>query len=104
MDRQMDKSQFLKVSYSIRRDKLRRSSQKSDQHVFRAERSVSARFSELTECMNDGERQAILQSLKASLEKERRRSLGRKINYDPGRHIGLYLAVKALSQNAKPPV
>lgn len=101
--RQMDKSQYLKVSYGIRRDKLRQSTQNSTGHMIGAERAVFARYSELSESLNEAERQAMLHSLQASLEKERRRSFGRKISYDPGRHIGLYLAVKALSQNVKPP-
>ena len=99
----MDKSRYLKVSYSARRDTFRRLGQNRIGHATGTECAVSMRFSELTENLNESERQAMLQSLKASLEKERRRSFGRKINYDPGRHIGLYLAIKALSQKTKPP-
>lgn len=99
----MDKSRYLSVTHSIRKGRQSRSNQARPGHFIETERAVAARFSELAATLREGEKLALLQSLKASLEKERRRSFGRKENYDPGRHIGLYLAVKALSHDPKPP-
>ena len=69
--------------------------------LIEAEHSVALRFKELAKDLSEGERLQLLQSLTASLEKERRRCKGRKFNYDPGRHIGLFTAIKALTLATK---
>jgi hypothetical protein len=99
----MDKNRYLSVANSIRRDRLHVSNQAQRFRFMETESAVSARFCDLAAKLVESEKQALLNSLKSSLEKERRRKLGRKASYDPGRHIGLYLAVKSLSQHIKPP-
>jgi hypothetical protein len=100
----MNKSRFLGIADGIRKERLRRSTQNNAFGATEAQHGVGSRFWELAKDLNQGERVQLLQSLKTSLEKERRRCLGRKQTYDPGRHISLYFAIKTLtSDNKKPP-
>lgn len=99
----MDKSRFLQIADGIRKERLRRSKQVNAFGSTRVELGVALHFRELVKDLNQGERIQLMQSLKASLEKERRRCLGRKHNYDPGRHISLYIAIKTLTAETKKP-
>jgi hypothetical protein len=99
----MDKSRFLEIADGIRKEQLRRSRQDNAFGSTWAERGFASRFRELAKDLNQGDRIQLLQSLKASLEKERRRCLGRKHNYVAGRHINLYIAIKTLTAETKKP-
>lgn len=100
----MDKSRFLRVANRARRDFFSRSTPEVARCGNGAKHFVDVRFTELAKDLNKAERLDLVDALKASLEKERRRCLGRKNNYDPGRHISLYIAIKTLmSDETKPP-
>ena len=97
----MDKSRFLKVADGIRKERMCRSMHSKPMGHIGAEHADVVRFRELATDLNEAERHQLLQSLMASLEKERRRCKGRKHNYDPDRHIGLFIAIKALTSETK---
>jgi hypothetical protein len=100
----MEKCQFLKVANGVRKERSCRAPDNKTGRNLEVERSAALRFSELAKDLSGGERLQLLQSLKSSLEKERRRCIGRKHNYDPGRHISLYIAIKTLtSEKRRPP-
>lgn len=100
----MDKSQFLTIAHSVRKERVPQSTHSTTGRNFETECSLSLRFGKLAEDLTKTEQLVLVASLKASLEKERRRCKGRKLNYDPGRHISLYIAIKTLSSyNKKPP-
>jgi hypothetical protein len=97
----MDKSRFLKIAGGIRKERSCRSMHGKPRTFIGEEHSVVVRFKELARDLAEPERFQLLQSLMISLERERRRCKGRKNNYDPGRHISLYIAIKELTAETK---
>lgn len=63
-----------------------------------AEEAAAAHLAKLT----PDERRLLLATLSGMLKRERRRCRARAAQYDAGRHIGLYIAVKHLTANNKP--
>lgn len=51
--------------------------------------------------LESGERRLLLASVARLLERERRKCRARADQYDAGRHISLYLAVKSITQIEK---
>jgi hypothetical protein len=99
----MNKIHLLRVAGEIRKDRLKGFADTNAARTFIPDQAVHARFSDLAKGLSDAERKQLLQALAAALERERRACKGRKFNYDPGRHISLYIATKALRPESKKP-
>lgn len=99
----MDKRLYLTVARSALNERMTRREGHTRCVTLDAFEASANAYENLIGQLNNRERSALLQSLSTSLEKERRRCKARKWNYDAGRHISLYVAVKTLAENeAKP--
>lgn len=100
----MNKCQFLETADAIRKERYGRLAPTNRRTGFNMLQSATSMFDAKVKSLNAAERSGLLTTLVVSLERERRRCKGRKPDYDPGRHICLYAAVKALqAETTKPP-
>lgn len=97
----MNKGLLLSVAHSARADRLEMFHRQAGGLTVNATTSWASDYEAMVGRLSESERCMLLRSLSASLEKERRRCKARKWNYDAGRHISLYIAVKTLAKIRK---
>ena len=98
----MDKTRYLKIAAANRASRASASIQRANIHDMGCIAGLCGKTEARLAVLTVEERGLLLMTLTRMLERERRRCRARAGRYDAGRHIGLYMAVKFLTENKKP--
>lgn len=98
----MDRTRYIKIAAATRNSRARALSAHASTQVLHSIAGICGKTEERLSKLTAEERGLLLTTLTAMLKRERRRCRARAGRYDAGRHIGLYMAVKFLTENKKP--